>query len=368
MRILHCIPSMEGGGAERQLTYLAAQLHKLGAEVHVALVGRGANWARLQASGAKIHELRLSGSHDPRLFRQLLEILRSVNPDVVQLWLRQMEIAGGVAALAAGKPFILTERSSIKAYPRSFKWLVRRGIGRFASAIVSNSEEGDAYWRGRASQRTPRFVIANAIPLAEIMSTEPAEAHVAPRDGRFVLYAGRLDPGKNIDTLLEALRLSLSENSFDVICCGEGPLRSLVTDWIDRHGYGQRVRLLGYMPGLWGLMKRAAALVSPSLFEGSPNVVLEAMACRCPLIVSDIPAHRALVDESAAALVAPESATQFATAILSVLRDDQAARRRSDVAFARAQRFAPADIAKQYLDVYRSILARPVPAERRERI
>ena len=47
-------------------------------------------------------------------------------------------------------------------------------------------------------------------------------------------------------------------------------------------------------------MKSAAALVSPAIFEGSPNVVLEGMACGVPLVVSDIPEHRELLEDSAA--------------------------------------------------------------------
>jgi glycosyltransferase involved in cell wall biosynthesis len=270
-----------------------------------------------------------------------------------------MEIAGGIAALAVGTPLVMTERSSEKAYPRSFKWLVRRYVGRYASAIVSNSNQGDTYWQARAHPRTPRFVIPNAIPLDEILATEPATNLNVPAVRRFVLYAGRLDPGKDIDTLLEALQRALAEDEFDVIFCGEGPLRASVQKWITRYDYSCRVTHVGYTPDLWRLMKRATALVTPSLFEGSPNVVLEAMACRCPLILSDIPAHRALVDERSAVLVEPRSVAGFADAIRGVLRDQGAARRRADVAFELARRFTPADIARQYLTVYRRVLAAP---------
>ena len=60
MRILHCIPSMLGGGAERQLCYLAAGLVRLGHQVDVVYMLEGPNTARLKASGAKAVLLAIS--------------------------------------------------------------------------------------------------------------------------------------------------------------------------------------------------------------------------------------------------------------------------------------------------------------------
>ena len=367
MKILHCIPSMEGGGGERQLTYLASELNRRGEEVHVALVSRGPNWTRLLASGATIHELRASGSHDPRLFWQLLRLIRSVDPDIVQVWLRQMDVLGGLAALALRKPFIVTERSSEGAYPLSLKHSLRICMGRFACAIVSNSEGGDRYWRDRVNRRTPRYVVPNAVPVRDIALALPGEHHITS-NRKLVLFAGRLEAEKNIDTLLEALHPALKEDDFDFVCCGVGTLRARIAEWIDRNGLARRVALVGYTHDLWSLMKRAGVLVSPSLFEGSPNVVLEAMACRCPLVISDIPEHRAILDESAAVLVDPRSATQLASAIRAVLCDADGARRRADAAFARVQRFTPASIAQRYLDVYTLVLAQPATEVRRASI
>ncbi len=368
VRILHCIPSMEGGGAERQLTYLAAELQRRGEEVHVAVVSRGPNWARLLATEATIHEMRASSPHDPRLVGQLVRIVRSVDPDVVQVWLRQMDILAGLIALVLRKPLVLTERSSAKAYPPALKHTLRNWIGRWASAIVSNSEEGNRYWHRLVRGDTPRYVIPNAIPVEEIALTPPA-LDLPNQEGRkLVLFAGRLEAEKNIGTLLEALDLTLMDDDVHVIFCGEGSRRQLIDDWIDRHGFQTRATLIGYVPTLWSIMKRASVLVSPSVFEGNPNVVLEAMACRCPLVVSDIPAHRAILNESAAILVEPNSATRLAAAIRGVLCDAAAARQRADAALARVRHFTPELIAQRYLDVYRRVVAQPAAAVSRGKI
>src|SRR5471030_1534182 len=121
MRVLHCIPSVEGGGAERQLTYLAKELTREGCEVHVALTRGGENLRRLEATGARIHELGPCGTHDPRLLTRLMRTLGTVKPEIVHCWLLQMELLGGIASTTAGIPWVLAERSSAKAYPRTLK-------------------------------------------------------------------------------------------------------------------------------------------------------------------------------------------------------------------------------------------------------
>jgi glycosyl transferase family 4 len=98
--VLHCIPTMGGGGAERQLTYLAAELVRIGWRVHVAVTRRGPNWARLERSGAIIHEVPARGSYDARVFLRLRRLIADIKPDVVQVWLLQLEILGGLAASA----------------------------------------------------------------------------------------------------------------------------------------------------------------------------------------------------------------------------------------------------------------------------
>jgi glycosyltransferase involved in cell wall biosynthesis len=103
-------------------------------------------------------------------------------------------------------------------------------------------------------------------------------------------------------------------------------------------------------------MKRADTLVSTSLFEGSPNVVLEAMACACPLVVSDIPAHRELLDEETAILVDPHNPRSVADGILQALSDRSAAARRAAAAQMRVQRYSLASVARQYRDLYQDLL------------
>src|SRR5688572_15189165 len=149
MRILHCIPSMAGGGAERQLGYLAKGLVTRGVETHVVFRGRGENFARLEASGAVLHEISCSGNHSPRFPLALHRLVRRLQPDLIQTWLTQMDIMGGAAALLNDVPWILSERNSARSYPSSWTNRLRASVGRRMAALVSTSQAACDYWRER---------------------------------------------------------------------------------------------------------------------------------------------------------------------------------------------------------------------------
>jgi glycosyltransferase involved in cell wall biosynthesis len=349
---------MEGGGAERQLTYLARGLRDVGCEVHVALQHEGPNLAALADAGATIHRLGLRGNHDVRLVGRLLRIISAVRPDVVQCWLTQMQIAGGTAAMLARRPWIFSERSSGIAYPPGVKNTVRARIGSRASAIVSNSAEGDRYWAPRVG-RAWRYVIPNGLPLGEIAVVTPAprgEMDLDP-DEAFLLFAGRLDEKKNARTFVHALSRVRPAVPFRAMICGQGPQSVDIERLIAGLGLQARVQLIGYTSGLWRLMKRASVLVSTSRCEGHPNVVLEAMACGCPLVVSDIPAHREFLDEDSAMIVSVEDAAGVARSIEQVLERPTEAAARARVARVRAESYSVARMAQQYACVYEEVLS-----------
>jgi glycosyltransferase involved in cell wall biosynthesis len=360
MRVLHCIPGMGGGGAERQVSYLASGLTGLGWDVHVAVLSGGPNLDRLEASGARVHRLKARGNYDPGIFWQLARTMRAVKPDLVQVWMVQMEVLGGLAATALRLPWIFSERASAMAYPPNVKHRLRVLVARGATAVTSNSVDGDAYWQTRVIGHVARYVIPNALPLTEIDAERSASPEETGIDAghRVVLFVGRFSAQKNLQLLVPALRAVLAQPETAAVLCGEGPMEAEIERQLTEYGIRDRVRLPGYVPNVWRWMKRADVFVAPSLFEGQPNAVLEAMACRCPLVVSDIAAHREFLDETTALLVSPHDAAAFTQAILSVLAEPAAAATRARAARARVTAFSIPSVARRYGEVYEAVLAR----------
>src|ERR1035437_1762104 len=96
MRIFHLIPSLSGGGAGRQLSYLAPELARMGHDVHVAYSNEGPQKPELP--GVVLHRLKSRSNYDPYLIWQLDRLSRRIKPDIIQTWLLQMDILGGLVA------------------------------------------------------------------------------------------------------------------------------------------------------------------------------------------------------------------------------------------------------------------------------
>jgi glycosyltransferase involved in cell wall biosynthesis len=359
-RCLHCIPSLEGGGAERQFAYLTTGLAQRGWEVHIAMLRDGPNYVRVSASAAIIHKIHARTNYDPHIVRQLHHIISGSDVKLVHTWLRQMDIFGGVAALRACVPWIMSERSSAAAYGRRFREKLRETLARRASAIACNSKGGSEFWQSRLGGRVPATVIPNGVPLLDIEHVTPIlpiENGIADTT-RLILSVARWDPGKNVSVLLSACRLLSRAEPTIVALCGTGAETARMADELKKCRGNVQIRGLGYVSNIWAWMKRADVLVSVSEFEGRPNAVLEGMACGCPLVVSDIPAHREFLDESCAVFVNPHDPVSVASGVEECVSNTSAARLRSAAARERVKAWSIDHMITAYESLYADLLAR----------
>jgi glycosyltransferase involved in cell wall biosynthesis len=362
-RIVQLIATMEGGGAERQLSYLAPELVRRGWDVDIiTLRPGGVNAGRATRGGVRLSSLRHPSTKDPRAFWDLIQILRSLDPAVVQTWLPFMDIVGGSAANLMRVPWVATERNdpSIRTSPLDYRTLVRRHrILRGARVLVTNSERAVSYYRSLHPAGRCVFV-ENGYPLEELRSVTPADRSVigVGANSTLVVSAGRLTQQKDMSTFVRALPLVLHEvPDVHFAIFGVGALRESLERTAEGLGVGKNLHLPGYSRGIAAWFRAANAVVSASLFEGSPNAVVEAMACGAPLVLSDIPAHRGVAADAALFFPARDPRS-LAQQICSLLLEDPAkTQRRVDIGARLLEPFSIGSMADGYEDVYRTILA-----------
>ena len=358
MKILHLIPNLSGGGAERQLSYLAPELARMGHNVHIAYIKDGPHKPKLP--GVMVHQLKTRTNYSPFLLWQLIRLIRCIKPDIVHTWILQMDILGAIAARVNGTPWIFREPTTTlgNASPPTWKNRLRVLIGYSASAIVSNSSGGDEYWKPKIPKGR-RYVISNALPVNEINRTVAAlPSGLVKSDVPIVLYVGRLAPYKGSKALLEALAYVRQQKNVVGILCGEGSELSKLEELSCNLGLDAAVHFTGHLqfPQVWALMKKASVFVSLSEYEGCPNTVMEAVACSCPLVLSDIPAHREILDESCSLFVEPSDIQQVAGAIVQALCNTEASKGRALIAKQKTQEWSIAEMARNYERVYEELI------------
>jgi glycosyltransferase involved in cell wall biosynthesis len=356
MRILHLIPFLSSGGAERQLSYLAPELARMGHDVHIAYSKDGPN--KLELPGVMLHQLKTRSSYDPYLLLQLIRLTQTIKPDIIHTWILQMDILGAIAAKVCGIPWILHEQSSAMGYFPSWKHWLRVWVASGASAIVSNSHGGDEYWQTQLPN-SRRHIVFNGLPIHEIDEiVEALPTGFLKPDASIVLYVGRLISSKNLRAFLEALvYLNKRKDVYGVIC-GEGPQRSELEALTNKLGIATDVLFTGHLPAtsVWALMKKASVFVSLSAYEGCPNTVMEAMACGCPLVLSNIPAHHEILDESCALFVDPSNIQQTANTVTEALLNMDTSKGRALIAKQKTQKWSILEMATKWERVYKEFI------------
>jgi glycosyltransferase involved in cell wall biosynthesis len=247
-------------------------------------------------------------------------------------------------------------------YPQSWKNRLRILAASSASAIVSNSLGGDDYWKTQLPD-SRRYCVPNGLPIEEINKTIPAlPTGLATKAVPIVLYVGRLasDSGgsKNLKAFMEALKLINGKRKVFGVICGDGPQRSELEKLRHTLRLDSDVAFTGYLQAtsVWALMKKASVFMSLSAYEGCPNTVMEAMMCSCPMVLSDIPAHREILADSDALFVDPCNNQQTCDSVIQTLDDRETAKNRAFLAKQKAQKWSVSRMARNYEKVYKEMV------------
>jgi glycosyltransferase involved in cell wall biosynthesis len=340
-----------GGGAEAILLRTAAQIDPQKVWLSLCCIRRTDDAAydldrRAAALGIDYHEVQQRSILDRSVLPALREVLAGCQPQIVDahdykaaFFAFRLARRHGVIPMAtlhgwSGHSW----RERLIYYPGE-----RLLAARFPLAVAVSGPMRDAMlrWGGRPERLV---VLRNGIAPERFRRTTGTSATVRAgleiaADDELVGAVGRLDAGKRFDVLLEAVaRLAPSRPKLRLIVVGEGRQKEPLRRQMQRLAIADRCRLLGYRSDLVELYQALDVFVQSSDHEGSPTVIVEAMAMETPVVATMVGGTADLIEHNVHGLLIPRrDPAAMAVAIAATLDDRQATARRVAAARARTE-------------------------------
>ena len=299
-RILHIIPTLDRGGAEKQLVLLAEGLPRDEFDLHVCALTRGGpRQAELDAAGVPVKVIGKRWKADPLAYMKLRTHIARLRPALVHTWLFAAGAYGRAAARSARVKRLVAGERCVDRWKAAWQWNVDRRLARVTDRLVTNSSGVKDYCVTHGLPAEKFTIIPNGVPPARPsdVSREQLLAELRlPADARLIGVVGRLWPQKRVKDLIWAADLvRVLHDNVRLLIIGDGPERSHLEEFARGASDLEHIRFLGERGDVWRLMPHLDMLWQGSEYEGQPNSVMEAMACGVAVVASDIPGNRDLV-------------------------------------------------------------------------
>lgn len=355
MKILQIIPYFCFGGAEIMCENLVYAQKQLGHEVIAVSLGpeRTVISQRMETAGVRVEYLDKKPGLDLNMIPRLVKLMKREKPDAVHSHLSVIKYVGLAAKLAGAKKYVHTVHSV--AYEEAEgplqkitnKFYFRNG---WAVPVALSPEIQktvlDLY--GLAPEQVP--IIYNGVDLSRCI---PKEDH---RTGETVniLHVGRFDIPKNHPGLLRAFaRLHRELPQCRLHLVGDGESRPEMEVLAKELGIGDAVTFHGMQSNVYPYLHDADIFVLPSLYEGIPMTIIEAMGTGLPIAASRVGGIPGLLDGGESGMLIENDDDAIAAALKTLVLDQSLREAYGRKAKENSVRFSSRSMAEQYCDIYR---------------
>lgn len=363
--ILYLITELSTGGAQMALLRLLQELDRERFTPSVACLynGDGAVAQEIRALGIDVFDAQMHHKVDLAAMWRLYRHIRRVRPAILHTSLFHANLPGRVLGRLAGlagtlAPIVICSERTMAMESewryRANRWTI--GLVDRVTAVSANVRDFCVSHIGLPAEKL--VVIPNGVDLPEgpLASSEAARAELGlPPDGPVIGAVTRLDPVKGMDFLIQALA-AIDGTHLAVI--GDGPERAPLEALAESLGVDARVHWAGHRRDVLHLLPGFDLFVQPSLHEGMPNTVLEAMVAGLPVAATAVGGTpEVVVDGVTGLLVPPRDPGGLAEAIATLLHNPDLRRTMGQAGRQRvAEHFTVKRMVEQTEEMYEQLL------------
>jgi len=368
IKIMYLTTSPQMGGAEKQLFELSRRINKDDFEVLVCtLKSEGGNLLqKLQKEGITTKTIELNDKKDFKKVIELFKIIKEFKPDILQSFLFFDNILARIFGRILKVPVIISGQRNVET-KRSFKrnFLDKITIN-LAHYIISNSEAGKKLIINRERFNPSKiFVCPNGIDFKNVVKLREEQKqeikdYYKIKDNQFIIgFVGYLTEQKGVENLLKAVSLIQNElkNKIKVLIIGDGDKKEELEKMSKELKIDAKVHFFGFQKNGFRFISMFDIFVLPSLWEGQPNVLLEAMAYEVPIISTRVGGVDEMIeDRRNGILVDAGNAYQIAGSINMICNDHQLRKNLSKKGLEVVQRYNVSKMVSKFEGLYKQFI------------
>ncbi len=350
------------GGAESVVLALADGLRKRGVTVLPVIFANGEGWlsGKLRSAGFPVFSPGISRSvpFDLAVTTKLIQWTRQERVDVLHAHELMMGVYAGLVGLLTNRPHVITLHGGTRFASAPHRRCALRLSAMRACATVGVSESTCEHIASALMLPPSRVThVPNGVPIRRGLRTKTRAALTLATDERFLLAVGNLYKVKGHAVLIDAAKRLLRDDSLPrwrIAIAGRGEEESALRSMIASAGLDDRIMLLGLRDDIPDLLAAADGWIMPSLSEGLPMALLEAMLAGLPTVCSAVGGIPALVIPSETGfLVPPNDPAALAIALGQLLSDATVGRALGEQARALAEsKYSVETMVQRYLELY----------------
>ena len=333
-RIALFIPTLEVGGTERIFLNLADGFQKAGFQVDLLLKKKIGAFTQFIPAGIRVIDLNA-----PRMFWTLTGLVRYLRASRPKALLAGLDLPNLLAVMAKKLAFcptrvvvsirsVVSRQGKVALYPRWLDRIFMRAVYSQADVIVAVSKavacDFAAFTRMPLDRIQVIYNPAIRLDLGKKSHQKFEHPWFGPGQLPVILSVGRLEPVKDFFNLVRAFAIVHARTRVRLVILGEGKDRSKLEKLVRKLGLEEDVWLAGFHTNPYALMRQATVFVLSSRHDASPNVLVEAMACGCPVVCTDsVGGSREIINSGQFGHLVPvDDPLAMAEAILAVLEGD----------------------------------------------
>jgi len=331
IKVLFLITELNVGGAEMVVAKITAHLNEDRFHCSVcSLLPDGRLAEVLQEQGIKTLSLNVKEKFDVRGLFRLLRLLREEKTDILHTHLFHANLLGRIAGRMAGVPVIISHQHGVERSRSKVRSLLDRLTSRYADVVISTCEvvKQTLIKRDKIPPDKIRTIYKGVeITNAEVKSSSARRNLGITSDVPVVGIVANLRSMKGHDTFLKAARMILNDvENARFLIVGGGPLEGKLKALAFKLGVSPQTIFTGFRDDVPSLLATMDVFVLPSLWEGVPIAILEAMAMAKPVVATEVGGiPEIVVNGETGILVPPQNPKLLAEAIIALLQNRERA-------------------------------------------